>query len=331
MAGMHERVAEVERRLGEAGVACRRDEALGDKTWFGVGGAAALWVEPGDEAELAATVRACAAAGCPWWVMGSGANLLVRDAGVDGVVIGLTGAGWRAVAGLDGEAGAGGEVEVRAGAGADLMKLVLETARAGLEGLEGVAGVPATVGGAVRMNAGGAYGEVGSAVRRVRVMYADGEAGWLGRESLRFTYRKGDVGAPLIVEVAFGLGRGDAGELVRRVKEVFAYKKASQPMGESSAGCAFRNPVEADGVPEEVKGWGAGKLIDRAGLKGLRVGCASVSEVHANFIAVDKEARGEGGGKADDVVALMGRVAEAVEGRFGVRLVREVVVWGGEG
>ncbi|MEO0588516.1 MAG: hypothetical protein AAF078_12855, partial [Planctomycetota bacterium] len=149
-----------------------------------------------------------------------------------------------------------------------------------------------------------------------------------GRESVRFSYRTGEVGAPVILAVEFGLGRGDAGELVRRVKEVFAYKKASQPMGESSAGCAFRNPVEADGVPEEVKGWGAGKLIDRAGLKGLRVGCASVSEVHANFIAVDKAARGDGGGKADDVVALMGRVAEAVEARFGVRLVREVVVWG---
>jgi len=169
------------------------------------------------------------------------------------------------------------------------------------------------------------FGVGGAAVRGVRVMYADGETAWLGRESLRFGYRKGDVGAPLILAVAFGLRRGEAEELVRSVKEVFAYKKASQPMGENSAGCAFKNPKGE--VPAEVQGWGAGKLIDRAGLKGLRVGCASVSEVHANFIAVDKQAKREGG-RADDVAALVERVAEGVERRFGVRLERELVVWG---
>jgi UDP-N-acetylmuramate dehydrogenase len=205
------------------------------------------------------------------------------------------------------------------------MKLVLATSKAGLSGLEGVAGVPASVGGAVRMNAGGAYGEVGASVRRVRVMYADGETAWLGRESMRFSYRRAEVGAPLILAVEFALQRGEPAELVRRVKEVFAYKKASQPMGENSAGCAFKNPKGE--VPDAVRGWGAGQLIDRAGLKGMRVGCASVSEVHANFIAVDKTA-GREGGRADDVAVLLERVAEAVERRFGVVLERELVVWG---
>ncbi|MEM6755799.1 MAG: FAD-binding protein [Planctomycetota bacterium] len=308
-----------------AGMVVRRDEPMGERTWFGVGGPAAVWVEPADEGEVVAVVRGCLEAGVPWCVLGSGANLLVRDGGVSAVVMGLAGEAWRRVEGLDGALLSGDEALVRAGAGADLMKLVLDTARAGLGGLEGVAGVPATVGGAVRMNAGGAFGEVGPAVRRVRVMDGDGAVRWVERSEMRFGYRRGEVGAPLILAVEFGLAPGEPGELVRRVKEVFAYKKASQPMGDNSAGCAFKNPTGA--VPEAVKGWGAGRLIDAAGLKGMRVGCASVSEVHANFIAVDKSA-GVAGGRADDVAVLIERVAEAVAGRFGVRLERELVVWG---
>ncbi|MEM0914030.1 MAG: UDP-N-acetylmuramate dehydrogenase [Planctomycetota bacterium] len=308
-----------------AGVAVRFGEPMGPRTWFGVGGEAAVFVEPADEAALTAVVTGCWEAKAGWCVLGSGANLLVLDGGVDAAVVSLSAAAWRSVDGLEGEAGAGGEVVVTAWGGADLMKLVLRTAKAGLAGLEGLAGVPATLGGAVRMNAGGAFGVVGPAVRRVRVMDADGVVRWVERSEMRFGYRRGHVGAPLILAVELGLTPGEPEELVRRVKEVFAYKKASQPMGDNSAGCAFKNPKGA--MPDAVAGWGAGKLIDAAGLKGLRIGCASVSEVHANFISVDQSAK-SGGGRADDVLALIERVAEAVESRFGVRLERELVVWG---
>lgn len=283
------------------------DAPLGPRTWYGVGGCAEVLARPGSVGQLAKLMQACDEAGVPVRVLGSGANLLVA-ADVPGVVVALSAEAFGALR-CEG-------TRLTAGAGFDLFKLVHEAAKRGLAGLERVAGIPASVGGAVRMNAGGAFGEIGDHVRRVRVMDEAGEVRDLDRSELVFGYRRTNIAAPLILEVEFELGEGDPAALRRRVKEIFAYKKGSQPMGASSAGCAFKNPPK-----EASDGLGAGALIDRAGLKGYAVGRAHVSEVHANFVVVGE------GGEARDVLAVIEHVERTVAERFGVALEREVVVW----
>ncbi|MFW6059033.1 MAG: UDP-N-acetylmuramate dehydrogenase [Phycisphaeraceae bacterium] len=293
--------------LIELDVPHTRDVPLGPRTWYGVGGRAEALAQPTSVQQLAAVMQRCHERAVPVRVLGSGANLLVAD-DVPGVVIELSAPAF-------GELRAEGATLI-VGSGYDLFKLVLEAARRGLAGLEQVAGIPATVGGAVRMNAGGAFGDIGSHVQRVRVMDWTGEVYDLPRSELSFGYRHTNIHAPLILEAAFGLGEDDPDALMRRVKETFFYKKTSQPMGASSAGCAFKNPPK-----DAADGAGAGALIDRAGLKGHAVGKARVSEVHANFIVAEE------GAAACDVLAVIEHVQETVAQRFGVQLEREVVVW----
>ncbi len=353
------------------------DVPLAGLTWYGVGGKAGVVAHPSSVQQLSALASRCHEAGVRVYVLGSGANLLVSDEGVPvekGIVIKLDeaffkrvdfgdgepvgGVGAKPQAGEDPEGlgkrseggGGGGNVGggVMVGAGFDLMKLVLETAKRGLEGLQHMAGIPASVGGAVRMNAGGAFGEIGTAVKRVQVMDDRGHVYYRDRDDLVFSYRHTNIVARYILSVEFELYPDDADALMKRVREVFMYKKNSQPMGENSAGCAFKNPgqsmttvkgAEAGGAERtddrEEEGDGedddgragasgampAGKLIDEAGLKGYRVGGAEVSKLHANFIYTHP------GCKASDVLAVMTHVQETVLAKTGIALEREVVVW----
>lgn len=285
---------------------------LGDLTWYGVGGDARWFLKPSDQASLQAVLHHDG----PWrehplYILGSGANLLVRECGVDGLVIRLDAPAFCEIK-IEG-------TTVTVGAGYDLFKLVRELAKAGLAGLEGIAGVPASVGGAVRMNAGGAFGEIGDRVASLRVMNQRGDITTLSREDARFGYRHSEIDEPIILDVTFALERGDPAKLVERVKEIFEYKKNVQPMGAKSAGCAFKNP---DDPTEPTKRISAGKLIDESGLKGFQIGGARVSLVHGNFIEViDKTA------KADDVLAVIEHVQAVVQQETGIALQREVVVW----
>ncbi|MEX1015247.1 MAG: UDP-N-acetylmuramate dehydrogenase [Phycisphaeraceae bacterium] len=303
--------------LADLNVPYERDVPLGPRTWYGVGGPAEVLASPASIAQLGQLVARCREAGVVMRVLGSGANLLVRDEGVPGVVVQL-------------DAPTFGTVQregnlLRVGAGADLFKLVLEAARLGLGGLETVAGIPASVGGAVRMNAGGAFGDIGTNVRRVQVMAENGQVYYRDRDDLVFAYRRTNIAAPFILEVEFELTEDDPEALMKRVKEIFLYKKNSQPMGAASAGCAFKNPPAEEaadaGGASGVTRQSAGKLIDEAGLKGYRHGAAHVSEVHANFIAAEK------GATAADILAVIDHVQQVVRERFGVALEREVVVW----
>jgi UDP-N-acetylmuramate dehydrogenase len=306
--------------LADLNVRHEYDVALGPLTWYGVGGRARLMAHPSSVAQLGALALRCRERGVRLYVLGSGANLLVSEAGVDGVVVRL-----------DDPAFAQMKIEgpiVTAGGGVDLFKLVLDTARAGLSGLEVLAGIPATVGGAVRMNAGGAYGDVGACVRRVQVMSDSGQVYYRDRDDLIFSYRKSNIVAPFILEVEFELSKEDPEQIMRRVKEIFLYKKNTQPMNQRSAGCAFKNPqpVAGDGDSDEesspsVNLPSAGSLIDQAGLKGFRIGGAEVSTVHANFVVTHP------GCTADDVLAVMDHVQRTVRERFAIALQREVVVW----
>jgi UDP-N-acetylmuramate dehydrogenase len=288
----------------DLGDICRRDVPLGPLTWFGLGGNAEYMVEPRTEEELATVVRRCRGEGIPLRVLGFGANVLVKDEGIAGVVARLTAEPFTQ-AEYDGE-------RVRAGAGMDLARLVRNTVRRGLAGLEVLAGIPGTVGGGIRMNCGGRYGEIGRVVRRIRVVSRDGAIHEREHDDLEFGYRRCNLGDDVVTRAEFLLRQINPQDLVRRFREIWMYKQNTQPpLGANSAGCIFRNP---EGKP-------AGMLIEQTGLKGARVGSASVSERHANFILADR------GGKAADVVQLIKMVADRVEQQFGVRLEPEVEIW----
>lgn len=281
---------------------------LARHTWYRIGGPARYFVTPRDEAELSLVVRRANDSGLPVYVLGLGANVLVSDSGVDGVVIRLSQPRW-----LEGAVYGN---RLICGAGADVQKLVLKTARAGLSGLECMAGIPGTIGGAVRMNAGGKFGDIGAVVRSVRLMDSHGNVSEYGREQVHFMYRHAELPAPYILGATLELDEADPEEVSRRTKDIWMYKRNSQPLNAKSAGCVFKNPP-----PERSGGLSAGALIDQAGLKGLRVGGAEVSTVHANFFVASP------GTRADDVLALIETVREKVLARFGVELEHEVRIW----
>lgn len=300
----------------QLGIRHETNVPLGPLTWYGVGGTAAVVAHPSSAQQLAALASKCHEAGVRVYVLGAGANLLVSRNIDQGVVIRLDEPHFT-------QTNIAGNL-VTAGGGADLPKLVLQTTKVGLAGLECLAGIPATVGGAVRMNAGGTYGEIGSSVKRVQVMDVSGHVYYRDRDDLRFTYRKSNIVAPFILEVEFDLTPDDPDDLMRRVKEIFLYKKNTQPLAEHSAGCAFKNPQPPRGDeqadnPHMSKS--AGALIDQAGLKGHRIGGAVVSSRHANFIIAEQ------GCAAGDILALLEHIEHEVLDRFGVKLQREVVIW----
>lgn len=291
------------------GIPFERDVPLAPLTWYGLGGPARILARPRDADELQRLRRTCLDTGTPLYVLGRGANLLVHDAGVDGVVVRLDAPAFRRIRVIG--------TRVTVGGGHDLMKLVLRTARAGLAGLAGLAGIPATVGGAVRMNAGGRHGEIGDVVAWAEVMDERGRVARLDRAELGMAYRSSAVGDRVVLDVHMALIPGDPLSLREQVKAIFAAKRAEQPLAAASAGCAFRNPPSVpDGLPAS-----AGALIDQAGLKGLQIGGAEVAKRHANFIIA------HAGATAADVTAVLEHVEQVVLERFGVRLVRELVVW----
>lgn len=283
-------------------------------TWFGIGGRADRLSRPANVAHL----RACLEADPDLRVLGEGANLLVDDDGVSALVVRLDHEYWRATQ-VDPRTGV-----ARARAGADLPRLILDCARQGLAGLEGLGGIPASVGGAAVMNAGGRFGEIGEVVTRVHAVDRAGRERSLSRAECRFGYRASALHDLIVTEVEFALTPANPEEIRARLKEVMAYKKASQPMAERSAGCCFKNPTLSTPLADIAEAGArvpAGMLIDRAGCKGLAIGGASVSPRHANFIVTAPGAR------ARDVIGLMQVVRERVSDAFGVRLEPEVAIW----
>lgn len=289
-------------------------------TWFGVGGRADRLARPGTVDD----VRRCLDLDPDLVVLGDGANLLVDDDGIGRLVLATTAPGMTGVAwGEDGR--------VVAGAGANLPRLITEAVRRGLGGVEGLGGIPATLGGAVVMNAGGKFGQIADVVERIHGVDRAGRALTLERAEIAFGYRRSGLNGLIVTGVELRLVPGDAAALRQRLKEVMAYKSASQPMGERCAGCAYKNPevpasvaarlgVEATEAAGLVR-ISAGLILDRAGCKGMAVGGATISERHANFFYVRPGAR------ARDVIELMDAAEKRVMDTFGVRLEREVVIW----
>ena len=288
-------------------------------TWFRVGGCADLLATPRNVPELRDLLQAFA--GQTIRIFGDGANLLVADEGVDGLVIDLRHFSSVDYRGFDTAGGAPKrptEVIIEAGAGVRLPRLIVDTVRMGLGGLETLGGIPASVGGAVFMNAGGAFGQIADSVESVHALSRLGDELVIPHDQINFDYRFSGLGWLIITSVEFhltALPEDRAADLRRRLKEVMSYKSDSQPMAENSAGCVFKNPT-VDG--ERVS---AGMLIDRSECKGMARGGARVSHVHANFIVT------EPGCCANDVLELMAEVRARVLERQGVTLEPEVVVW----
>jgi UDP-N-acetylmuramate dehydrogenase len=290
----------VERAAAALGPRARRDAPLGELTTYRVGGPAALSFEAQDDADLRLAGRALVDSGLPVLVVGRGSNLLVADAGFPGLAITL------------GEAFASIDVDgtsVRAGAAAALPVLARRTAQAGLAGLEWAVGVPGSVGGAVRMNAGGHGADTGDRLRRIRfVDLTGGLDGERDAAALDLAYRHSNLRAEhVVVWAEFELDEGDAAASLAEIGDIVRWRRENQPGG-SNAGSVFTNPP----------GSSAGRLIDECGLKGLRVGSAFVSPKHANFFQADE------GGSADDVRALIAEVQARVEERTGIRLEPEL-------
>lgn len=274
----------------------RRDEPIGPRTTYRVGGRAALFAEVGTEEDLKAVAAAVAETAIPVLVVGKGSNLLVTDAGFPGLAL-VLGEGFATVE-VDG-------TTVRAGGAAALPIVARQTVRAGLTGFEWAVGVPGSIGGAVRMNAGGHGSEMAHVLRSVRLVdLRTGEDTQVPVADLDLAYRHSAV-APhqLVVAADLALSPGDRSKGEGELSDIVQWRRAHQPGGQN-AGSVFANPP----------GDSAGRLIDTAGAKGLRVGTAEVSTKHANFFQADA------GGSADDVYALMVEVRQRVEDASGVRL-----------
>lgn len=276
---------------------------LAKRTWYGLGGPADYFIRPHTTEQLAQINRRCNENGIRIYVMGFGSNLLINDEGVRGAVIKLDAEPFRNVQ-FDGR-------EVTAWAGAELSKLVLTCVEKGLSGAEALTGIPGSVGGAVRMNAGGNFGDFGTVVETVTLMDKAGKVFQKSKPELVFDYRQTNITAKFILNARLRLNAADPEQVLRTVKEIWIYKKNNQPLNTKNAGCIFKNPG----------GTSAGALIDRAGLKGLRIGGAVVSDKHANFIIA------EDGCTSRDVTRLIETVKQRVKEQFDVELELEIEIW----
>lgn len=309
-----DRVTAALQALDHPAIEAAIDVPLGPLTTYRVGGPAAVFVRVDDPSGLEAVTRAVQASGLAPLVIGRGSNLLVADAGFDGIAISL--GEFSDHISIDGDASI-----VTAGSAVRLPMLARQTAAAGLTGFEWAVGVPGSVGGAVRMNAGGHGSDMSASLIDVDLVDLSDPAtgGTLqtrpaGDLGLRF---RGSALGPtdVVVSARLRLAPGDVASADAEIKEIVTWRRTNQPGGQN-AGSVFVNPV-----PGEIS---AGLLIDRCGLRGLRIGSATVSDVHANFIQADD------GGSADDVVRLMQHVRATVLEQTGYAMRSEIRLIGFE-
>jgi UDP-N-acetylmuramate dehydrogenase len=293
--------SEIQRRVG---VKTSRDEPLARFTTMRVGGPADLFATAHNAFELRALVRFARQRDLPHVILGRGSDLVISDRGIRGLVIQARAEGSR----FDGE-------RYTADAGVPMARAATETQKAGLTGLEFGLAIPGTVGGAVWANAGAHESDVAGVLESARVLDADGreavvpveELGLAYRDS-RFKHATGEGPFELILDATFRLEPADPDVIKARLDDIRRWRQAHQPLGQASAGSVFRNPP----------GDSAGRLIEAVGLKGHRIGGASVSEKHANFIVNDQK------GTAADVRRLGDHVRTTVAAQTGIELVYEV-------
>jgi UDP-N-acetylmuramate dehydrogenase len=303
----------------------RLDEPLGRYTTFGAGGPADAFAVATSARQVAEVVRLCRREGVPFFVLGSGSNLVIGDRGIRGVTIG------NAAQELAGpEPVSAGRFRVRADAGCSFAAIARRFAFAGYAGLEWACGIPGTLGGAVVYNAGAYGGCLADVLERAVVATGDGDVELLASE-LHLVYRGSDftrglMAGKAVVSVEFSLREADPAELRQRVREFDRQRLAAQPRGRN-AGSFFKNPSTGSaweppagsGMPAQPLAW---QLLDAVGMRGYRIGGAQFSEKHCNFMV------NAGGATAADVAALMRLARQRVRDAFGIELENEVALVG---
>jgi len=283
------------------------NEPMKKHTSFKIGGPADIMVLPASEEEIVHALKVCKDTSVPFFIMGNGSNLLVRDKGIRGVVIKIS------------ENYSEIEIEgtnIRAQSGVLLSTLSRAAVRNSLKGLEFASGIPGTLGGAITMNAGAYGGEIKDAVVSVRCIDSNGNIHILQKEDMKFGYRTSLIQTTdlIVSEVNMELEYGDQQESLDLMAELARRRREKQPLAYPSAGSTFKRPV----------GYYAGKLIQDCGLKGLRIGDAQISELHAGFII------NLGNATAQNVIDLIKKVQEIIYDKYGVEMVPEVRIVGEE-
>lgn len=283
------------------------DEPMKKHTSFKIGGPADVFVVPGTIEELANSIKLCKEEGFDYFVMGNGSNLVVRDKGIRGVVIKIS--EYLSQVKVEG-------TKIIAEAGALLSVVSKAALKHSLSGLEFASGIPGSIGGAIAMNAGAYGGEMKDVVTKVLCLDADGNFVEYENKDMRFGYRKSRVQDEnlIVVQVEMELKEGKYEDIKAYMDELTEKRTSKQPLNLPSAGSVFKRP----------EGHFAGKLIEDAGLKGLRLGDAQVSEKHSGFIVNVGEAAGR------DVINLIKVVQKTVSDKFGVKLETEVKILGEE-
>lgn len=292
----------------------REHESLARWSTYRIGGSATVLV-PAQSEDVAAAVRHAAAAGVPWFALGLGSNLLFPDAGLDALVI-------RLGKGLDQITLRGEEWVLGAGAPAPLV--AKRTAAAGWAGLHKMVGVPGSVGGGVVMNAGCHGAEWCDVVKSVHTIDRQGNDHIVAAAEVGFSYRRSDLGHVVVVSTKVALRPEDPVRLEEETESLFRWRKEGTPFSQPCCGSVFKNPaLPADRDPAAPRT--SGQFIEATGLKGLRVGGAEVSPMHANYFINVADA------KAANVLELMRRVRTRVQDRWGVTLEPEVKLIGVDG
>ena len=278
----------------------QEQEPMSRHTTFAAGGAARYYVTPGTMEELAQVIALCREQELVWMLLGKGSNLLVSDAGYDGVMISTA---KLSECRLDGD-------ELYAESGCSLAKLAGAAQRSGYTGLEFAAGIPGTLGGAVVMNAGAYGGEMKDVLTEVQVLTPEGEPVWIPAEQMDLGYRHSCVAERgyAVLAAKMHLTAGDPAQIRAAMEDLAARRREKQPLEYPSAGSTFKRP----------EGYFAGKLIQDAGLRGFQVGGAQVSEKHCGFVINRDHAT------ATDIWELCRQVQEKVREQFGVELQLEV-------
>lgn len=281
----------------------QREQPLAAFTHLRIGGPAEYLVTPRSREELAGVVRACTAEKVPLKLLGVGTNLLVRDEGVRGAVVRLTEPCFTETK-VEGN-------RLRAGGGATLSSVIAEAARNGLAGFETLVGITATIGGALRCNAGDRAGEMADHVKRVEVMDERGQVLMRDRNELHFGEHTSDIEDPVVLSVEFALMKDAPEAIVRRLRRAWINRKAQQPFSFQAAVRMFKDP----------RGYQAAALVEKAGLGKTRVGGAEVSERNGNYLVASP------GATSADVLQLIDQVQKRVREVNGVALERELTVW----
>lgn len=281
----------------------RQSEPLAMHTWFQLGGPAEYFAEPENIEQLTALVRRCYEENLPMRMLGLGSNVLVREEGVSGVVIRLAAPAFCEIR-VEG-------LTLVAGGGALLGRAITAAVHRGLAGLETYIGIPGTVGGALWSNTGPQGTNLGQWELQAEVLTASGEVSYRSGEEMAFDRSQSELDDLAVLEVRCRLEEDNPWELAQRMQKHWIARKGTQPPGHQAAGYIFRNP----------RGVSAGELIERAGMKGARIGGASVSERHANFIIADPNCTSQ------DVLRLIELVCNQVRDRLGVELELGLEIW----